>query len=118
MHQQVSTHSSKLAKLFKSFHVSDYENFIDLIQEQSRVGMLTTPNQTSVLIEVYLHTTNHDNPANHNISKVWYICYSTITEKAKKSSKIGSGPTNFDICLCLVFSCYDHSPISGRDSGH
>ena len=29
-----------------------------------------------------------------------------------------AGPETFDICFCIILSCYDKSLISGTETGH
>ena len=39
-------------------------------------------------------------------------------EQSKEIKQNWTGRKNFDICFYVIFGCYDHQFISGRDSGH
>ena len=39
-------------------------------------------------------------------------------EQSKEIDQNGTGPKDFDICLCVTFACYDQSFICGRETGH
>ena len=36
--------------------------------------------------------------------------------QSKEIKQNGTRPKNFDVCICVIFDCYDHTFISGRET--